>query len=710
MVRSVPRAVIARRGRYHVGVLRARAFRGPVGRGLASVGAYGRLGAALAAITLGGCASLTPLDPVSQQREARRIVERLADPAMEGRGAGTRGLEVARDYLIRRFKAMGLEPAFGDGQASARRGHDQALAVTLAPQVADQSLVVHVDAGATEGTKGRSIEAEGGQGFNALGFSGDGTFEGPLVFVGYGIVQPRHGYDSYNGLGPQGLDGAVAVAFRYEPQDEKASSKWGGSEGAGARLGQWSSAASLIQKAAWASDHGASALLVVNPPSQDHGDLKSVGSSGVGGPSSIPVMHVRSSLFCEMLEAAGMDPAVAMRQWQRRADRGATRVDPIEGLTARGQVRLTRETTTVANVAGFVRGQGALADQIVVIGAHYDHLGYGQVGSLAGEGPIHPGADDNASGTAGLVLLAERFVQRGWGDDGATGGAIAQSDDGAIGGGDDSPSRGSEHRGRRSLLFVAFAGEELGLLGSVHLLKHLDQLGVSQDQLVAMVNFDMVGRMEGRKLYVMGTDSSSQWEAIVADAAAHSGLDVDVRSHAFGGSDHAAFQHRGIPALHLFTGAHGDYHRPSDTAEKVNVEGLVAVVDFAESVVEQAATAHDRIAFDAAVESGIGVDRGAGQGGPHGGTGGGARLGIMPDYGSQGEEQGCAVAAVTRGGPAQAAGLADGDVIVAWDDKPVRGVMGLMTVLRSSRPGQEVVVTVLRGEQELKLKVTLGSR
>ena len=648
----------------------------------------------MGAATLVGCASLTGSDPISQRREAQRIVARLADPAMEGRGAGTQGLERARDFLIKRFRAIGLEPAFKDRPHAYQRTYGQTLDIALAPKVVRQTL------GVWGGQGGEVVKAEGGQDFNALGFSGGGAFEGPLAFVGYGIVEPQHGYDSYGGLGPEGLEGAVAVVFRYEPQDENANSRWGRVDGHGGRLGRWSSAASLIKKATWAAQHGASAMLVVNPPSQDHGDLKSVGSSGVGEPTSIPVMHVRSSLFSEMLQAAGVDPAVALRQWQQRADRGATRVEIIPGLTVRGEADLVRPLVTAENVAGFVPGWGDLAEEVVVVGAHYDHLGYGQVGSLAGEGQVHPGADDNASGTAGLVLLAERFWVR-----------YAEEREARMG-------EGVEGAGRRTLLFVAFAGEELGLLGSTHLVKHLEELGVKQDQFVAMVNFDMIGRMEDKKLYVMGADTSPQWETLVSEAARQSGLDIDVQAHPFGGSDHAVFEHRGVPALHLFTGGHEDYHRPSDTAEKVNVQGLVAVVDFSEVVVERLVTQQRGMTFQPPQrrrgDMGDSVNPHGGPGGDSGGSGGGggggARLGIMPDYASLHGGGGCVISAVIPGSPAEHAGLRDDDVIIGWDDRPIRGLRGLMQALREGRPGQEVIITVQRGQEEVKMTVTLGSR
>ncbi len=581
---------------------------------------------------------------------------------MEGRGAGTAGLDAARDYIADRFRSAGLEPAFKiDGQPS----YTQPFEIKLGVVVREQSL----SAGG-----GEAVAAIPEQAFNAMGFSGSGSFEGPAVFVGYGIVNPDEGYDSYRGVPGDGLKGKVAVAFRYEPQDSDGKSLWAGR---GDAAGPWTESASLLKKAQWAAQHGAAALLVVNPPSQDQGDLKSTQRSMGEESSPVPVLHVSAAWFDGLIGLTGRDAGKVVQAYQRRANQGVGAPELLAGVTVRGRVELEHPKAMVHNVAGVLRGRGALADEVVVVGAHYDHLGYGEIGSLAkgqDKGRIHPGADDNASGVAAVVLLAERFI---------------------------SLQRPADAGGpRRTLLFIAFSGEERGLLGSSYTLNNLDQLGVEQEQIVAMVNFDMIGRMRGRKLYAMGLGTGDGFEQLLDRANEPLGLNLRNDAQSFGGSDHASFQFREVPAVHLFTGSHSDYHRPSDTVDKVNAEGGVLAVALAERVIEMLDTQPERMAF-------VAPPGGASHGAVHGS---GAYLGVMPDYSSLDGDEGCMLAGTVPNGPAKAAGLQSGDTILTWNGKPVRNVRGLMTRLGEDKPGDEVVLQVRRDGKLIKLTVTLGRR
>ncbi|MEX1017222.1 MAG: M28 family peptidase, partial [Phycisphaeraceae bacterium] len=367
--------------------------------------------------TLAGCAGPSPYARVDRPTAVRfqQYVDTLAHPRMEGRGAGEAGLDRARDTLVDHFADLGLEPGFVDDQG--RPSYTQAVAIQLGAHAREQTL--RLVAGDAE------TAFEPGVAFNTLGFSGQGRFAGEAVFVGYGIVAPERGYDSYGGLeGEDALAGQVAIAFRYEPVDERGRSRWAGEDG---RAGRFSEAASLLRKAEQAAARGAAALLVVDPPAlASSGPLRTTAGTDFGDrPATIPVMHIRSSTLHAMLRAAGRDPHAAVDAWQDRANRGVGRPDALNDVRLEGAVRLEYPHATVHNVAGFLPGSGDLARETVVIGAHYDHLGYGEIGSFADPDAglvLHPGADDNASGTAAVMLLAERAVARHFQSGGGGGG------------------------------------------------------------------------------------------------------------------------------------------------------------------------------------------------------------------------------------------------------------------------------------------------
>jgi hypothetical protein len=628
---------------------------------------------------------IVPVRTAVRDEETRLFAQTVADlaaPTMQGRGPGTAGLDRARDYLVERFDELGLEPAF---RVEGLPSFTEPFTAVTGVRAKHQTLEM-LD------PQGRVLTpAKQGEHFNALGFSASGAFEGPVVFVGYGIVDEQHGYDSYGQADPEALRGRVVIAFRFEPQDPTGRSLWAGPEG---RLGPWTEAASLVNKARWAAQRGAAALLVVDPPVQDHGELKSTRHSFDAAPATIPVIHIRSGLFRAILAQAGRDPQSTLEAYQEQANRSGGSVDPIDGVVLRGRVEIETQTATLANVGGLVRGSGSLADQVVVVGAHYDHLGFGDPGRLGPENVIYPGADDNASGTAGLLLLARRAVERR--------DRLAGTPPGHQRG----PASRSPAEDHRTILFVAFSGEERGLLGSSYLVKHEDQLNFGEHRTVAMINLDMIGRMRGDRLFALGVGSGDLWERWLAEAAVETGLSLSRDPVAFGASDQLPFYNDKVPVLHLFTGVHNDYHQPSDTSEKINAEGGVRVVQLVDALLQRACTGSEPIAFvpDATPLDPHGVGM-AGAGGPAT-----AYLGVVPDYATLYGNDGCAISGVSPGSPAQAAGLQAGDVILKWNQTEVGNVYGLSAALRVSSPGDRVTLTVRRGDQTLELKTTLGRR
>jgi Zn-dependent M28 family amino/carboxypeptidase len=319
-------------------------------------------------------------------------------------------------------------------------------------------------------------------------------------------------------------------------------------------------------------------------------------------------------------------------------------------------VSLVREHGSTANVVGLLPGSDpALRDQAIVIGAHYDHLGFGGEHSLAPAqvGTVHPGADDNASGTAGVIALARAFA--------AAGGA------------------------RRTLVFAAFAAEEIGLLGSAHYVRHPP---VPLERTVAMVNFDMIGRLQNGRVYISGAQTGEGLEALARAANSGVGLDLVLRGDGYDPSDHTSFLARDRPVLFFFTGTHADYHRPSDTADKINAAGMRQVLLLARGAIDALANQQTMLAFRKPAASP--PARAGGRGGGYG-----PYFGSIPDFGG-GSDKGVLLTGVRQGSPAERAGLRAGDTIVRFAGVTVRTLEDLIFALRSRRAGDEVEVTFVR--------------
>lgn len=320
----------------------------------------------------------------------------------------------------------------------------------------------------------------------------------------------------------------------------------------------------------------------------------------------------------------------------------------------------TGEKRLSKNVAGLLQGTGD-SDEIIILGAHYDHLGYGEFGSLyRGEVQrIHNGADDNASGTTGLLELAQYF---------------------------------SENRPETDILFLAFSGEEMGLLGSAH---YVNNPTVNLENALAMINMDMIGRMnEDKKLIIFGVGTSEKWSAI-ADSANTGNLDLDLVEDGTGASDHTSFYYKDIPVLHYFTDTHSDYHRPSDDTEYINFNGTALALHHLVRVIVQLDELDkpdmEFIAAPGEQRQSMRLE--------------GPTLGVLPDYGYDGE--GMKITGTNDGGPAANAGLESGDIIIGLGGKPLKDIYGYMEALNSLKKGQLTTVTVLRAGEELTLDLQL---
>ena len=319
----------------------------------------------------------------------------------------------------------------------------------------------------------------------------------------------------------------------------------------------------------------------------------------------------------------------------------------------------TGEKRLSKNVAGIVRGTGD-SEEIIILGAHYDHLGYGEFGSLyRGDTPrIHNGADDNASGTAGLIELAQYF---------------------------------GKNRPATDILFLAFSGEEMGLLGSAHF---VEEPTVNIDNAVAMINMDMIGRMEEEKLIIFGTGTSADWEDILLVANTDS-LNLDLVEDGTGASDHTSFYYQNIPVLHYFTDTHSDYHRPSDDVEYINHQGIAKTISHVVRVIQylDGVDQEQMVFIEAPGEQRQSMRLE------------GPTLGVLPDYGYDGK--GMKITGTNPGQPGDNAGLQSGDIIIGLGDVDFEDIYGYMGALNAHEKGQLTTITIIRDGEEMTIPLQL---
>ncbi|WP_242370832.1 MULTISPECIES: M20/M25/M40 family metallo-hydrolase [Anaeromyxobacter] len=599
----------------------------------------GRLALALAltACTARG-AGHAAREPVIDPARALAEVAWLADPAREGRGVGTAGGAQAARWIADRFREAGLAPARDGGYL------EEFEAPFRATLEARNALAI--------GRAPLALQRD----FLPFGFSDDGTIEAELVFAGHGITAPELGHDDYAGLDVKGKIVLVAQDF---PREADPASPF--RDPRRYRFSEWR------YKAMNARDHGAAAILGVRDVwAHEAPDELPRWRGQVASRAGLVAARVTAAA----LGRAGIDVAALAAPGE--AD-GRPHSRPL-GLRARLSVEVLHERAATANVVAILPGRDpAVADECVVVGAHHDHLGLGGDASLAPErlGTVHPGADDNASGVAALLAVARAFVAEG------------------------AP--------RRTVLFAAFAAEELGILGSSELAKDPPpRCPIGKMQL--MVNLDMVGRPRGGKVYVDGADTAKGLrDRVVALAERSPRLPLRI---AFGGgdgygpSDHTSFYARGVPVLFLFTGPHADYHRPTDTADKIDGPGLAAVARLAYRAARDAAERDGRLEV---VRTAAPPPRERGE------RSYGTYLGAIPDFAER-AEPGVLLTGVRPGSPAERAGLAEGDVLLRLGAAKVMNLQDLAFALRSHRPGDEVEVEWAHGAERRTAKVKLEER
>ncbi|MFM8633238.1 MAG: M20/M25/M40 family metallo-hydrolase [Planctomycetia bacterium] len=622
--------------------------------------------AVLVALAMAGSGRTTPAAESSTQSADESLTARLreavlwlAAPEREGRGPGTAGIDQAAGWVAQRFGDLGLKTrTVGDEPF-------QSFVMTLDASIgpAEKNRVEIVGPPAADGSRA-VIPLELSKDFTPLAAGGSGPFDLPLVFAGFGITAPTEKYDDYAPLlSPHGhgsiAKGAAAIVLRQEPQKSDPHSVFDGN--------QASQYAALSRKVANASEHEVGGVVFCNDAGADD-DLMPFMRAGDGSAKrTMPVLHVRRAVVDRVVTAAlGRDLTAIEHAIDGSLEPQSS---PLTGWRIRGSTDIQREETKARNVLAVLPGAGAPAAgdvpaidprETIVLGAHYDHLGYGGENSAApGEKAIHHGADDNASGTAMLVEVARMLRDRG-------------------------PFP-------RTILFVAFSGEERGLLGSAH---YTSNPVIALADTVAMVNLDMVGRLTDNKLIVHGTGTGTGLEPLVDRLTTDHRFDVAKESGGFGPSDHASFYAKKIPVLHVFTGSHSDYHRPSDTSEKIDYEGMVRITRLVADAVAELASVSPRPEYVevASKQFARGGDR------PY--------FGSIPDFGKPG--MGYAITGVTKDSPAALGGLQGGDVIVRLGGSAIAGLEDFDSALRKHKAGETIPVVVNRAGNEVTLEVTLA--
>jgi Zn-dependent M28 family amino/carboxypeptidase len=610
----------------------------------------------------------------------RNTIMYLASDALEGRRTGTQGANDAAHYIAAEFNMLGLRPGMAGGGRT--RGENRARYLQPFPYVSKVELgknnLLFVNRGRADDT----MQFKAGEDWLPLGFSSNGEIKSAeVVFSGYGISSSELKYDDYAGSAAKGR---VAIVFAGTPDGDNPH-------------GQFVQAGQVRFKAAAARAAGARALLIVSSQETLKDERLASLSYDNAGEAGIPVAVISRKVAEKILTQgtlAEYQSAADVRAIDKSVGSGAnTAIIQIpRAMALRAAINspslslttdVTRRESPSYNVVGILPGSDPkLKNEAIVIGAHYDHLGLGGEGSLAPrEGDIHHGADDNASGTAGMLELAHIF---------------------------------STQKPRRTIVFIAFSGEEEGLIGSNYYVNHPV---VPLANTVAMINMDMIGRLKDQKLIIGGMGTAQEWkdeikriqdsftttQTMPAAAGNHasspstSPFALTLNEDGYGPSDHSSFYSKQIPVLFFWTGTHNDYHKPSDTAEKINYQGEARILSFVANIIRDIDKSDKRPTYTVAKSESQGRS-----------TGFRVYLGTIPNYADSND--GLLLDGVRDDSPAAKAGIKAGDKIVKLAGRDVKNVYDYTYALGEMKPGEEYEVELTRAGQRITLKIKPEAR
>ena len=629
-------------------------------------------------LLLGACATIAQQRATDTEPSVARLQQHifyLASDALNGRRTGTQGANDAAHYIAGEFSRLGLRPALQRAGASRR------LSVAMTQYLQSFPYVAGVELGRSNDLKIGESSLRADEDWMPLGFSSNARVDGQIAFVGFGITATELNHDDYAG----GIaKGRIAIALQGTPDGENPHGQFARFEGA-----RW--------KAIAARNAGAKALIVIAREANLKEDrLSTLTYDNSAGDAGLPVIVISRPAADRVLQPSNS----SVSQLEQAAKAKTTNLDRV--LT--GELALTtdvvRKEVQAYNVIGVLEGSDRLLkNETIIVGAHYDHLGTGGEGSLAPRsGEIHHGADDNASGTAGVIELARLFTSQ-------------------------------RPKPKRTIVFMCFSGEEEGLLGSNYYVNHPV---VPLANTVAMINMDMIGRMKDRKLIVGGVGTAKEWREMIgsgnvaqsvqvtatAGAAPPSGMpvvvsangrpimsvdsskafDLTLQEDGYGPSDHSSFYAKQIPVLFFWTGTHNDYHKPSDTFDKINYNDEARVLSLVARIVRDLDNADKRLTYTVAKS-----DAPAGRS-----TGFRVYLGTIPNYSDSND--GLLLDGVRDESPAARAGLKAGDKIVKIGTRQIKNVYDYTYVLGEMKAGDEYVIEVMRAGERLSLKIKPEAR
>ena len=605
-------------------------------------------------------ASTSPVTPHASRftpdittNDLHTLVAQLASDEFEGRLSGSRGAELASDYIATQMKRIGLQPV-GTNQDYFQNYEFNAGARVVTN---DNRLVVTP-------TNGAAVEFTVEKDFRPLAFSASAEVEGEVVFVGYGLTvpgKPGEGYDSYAGLD---VSNRIALVLRYVPEQVEAKRR--------AELNRY---AGVRYKAMHAREHGAKGVLFVTGPSSPNAGelLKMTSDSSLAG-SAIPIASASSNVVAALFAGSGRELAKLQADLDienPHAESGAVLTN-VRVKLATGVEHIRKNDRNVLGMIPPATGSANTGTpEYIMVGAHYDHLGRGETGAMnrkGEEGMIHYGADDNASGVATILELADAFA------------AERAKNPAAF---------------PRGLIFAAWAGEEIGIIGSS---RFAEQPLLPLTNVAAYLNFDMVGRLRENKLTLQGIGSSPVWTKLIEKRNVAAGFQLTLQEDPYLPTDTTALYPKGVPVLEFFTGSHDDYHRPTDKPDTLNYEGTERIAKLARGILLDLEKA-ERPAYAQVARKD---------------SGGGGRetlrayLGTIPDYAA--EVQGVKLSGVRAGGPADKAGLKGGDVIVEFAGTKIANVYDYTYAMDAVKIGKPVAVVVQRNGERVNLTVTPEAR
>ncbi len=561
----------------------------------------------------------------------------LASDALEGRKSGSKGAELAARYIARQFASCGLIPLGDSGT------YFQNFTFIAGVKLGEKNSLTSVD-----GENKRTYQIN--KDYRPLAFSANGDASGPVIFAGYGISSTDLQYDDYANVD---VKDKIVLIMRYSPTGDNPHSDFG-------------KFLPLRYKTLTAREKGVKALMVVTGSADDSTDeLIGLKYDNSFSSSGIPVFSISRAVADKWLHNA--NTTVDSIQTKINSSKKPLSINvPNVVLSLSSDIFEIKDTT--ANVAGLLRVADTANSEYLVIGAHYDHLGWGGEGSgslAPDKHEIHNGADDNASGTGGVIELARMLSAQ-------------------------------KQSLRRNVVLISFSGEEEGLFGSQFYVKHSP---MALNKAIAMMNLDMVGRLKDKILTVQGTGTSSRWDSVLAEYNSDSTFTLKSVKDGFGPSDHSSFYGANIPVLFFFTGIHEDYHKPSDHADKINYDGEALVINYIRKIaidIDDHQARPDYLKTQTIPSSG------------NESRGFRVYVGTVPDYSET--TSGMKITAVRDNSPAAKGGLLGGDIIVKFGKFDITNVYDYTYALQEYKPGDEVEVVVRRGSETVVKKVKLEKR